>query len=112
MDIKITAEVKIDEIANIIDFIRKKVHELNYDKLVQLEDIKISIPFWFQRMIDLYYEKEYAYNGGPNWKRIFGAEVIDGYNNQICIFDSKASPEYTFLVLKIEHKPKSEKTSD
>ena len=98
MDIKITAEVKIDEIANIIDFIRKKVHELNCDKLVHLKDIRISIPFWFQRMLDLYYEQEYKYDGVPKWERLFNCEVIEGYNNQICIFNSKASPEEEFLV--------------
>ena len=77
MDIKITAEVKIDEIANIIDFIRRKVNELNYNERIRLKDIRISIPFWFQRMLDLYYEQEYKYDGVPKWKRIFGAEVID-----------------------------------
>ena len=112
MDIKITAEVRIDEIANIIDFIRRKVKELNYNERIRLKDIRISIPFWFQRKLDLYYEQEYKYDGLPKWERLFNCEVIEGYNNQICIFNSKASPEEEFLVLKIEHKPKSEKTSE
>ena len=102
MDIKITAEVKIDEIANIIDFIRTKVNELNYNERIRLKDIRISIPFWFQRMLDLYYEQEYKYDEVPKWERLFNCEVIEGYNNQICIFNSKALPEDEFDFYKIE----------
>ena len=112
MDIKITAERKIENIGNIISFINSQINEVHYKQNIPLAYIRVSIPFWFQQILDYYYNENIGHSGTPNFRRIFNCEVVDGYNNQICVFNSRAFPEQEFLVFKIEHTPKSEKTSD
>ena len=101
---KIT-EIQINKIHYIMRFIEEKTFELQYEKNIPLRYIKVSIPNWFQELI-YYYYRELGYDGIPKAAKIFACDIVDGYNNQICIFNSKALPEDEFDIYKIEIKVK------
>ena len=63
--------------------------------------IKISVPNYYRVLFDNYNYIKMAGNiqsmQMPNFDTIYGIEIVNGYNNQICVFDEYAKPEDEFL---------------
>ncbi len=63
--------------------------------------IKISVPSYYRVLFDNYNYIKMAGNiqsmQMPNFDTIYGIEIVNGYNNQICVFDEYAQPGDEFL---------------
>lgn len=83
----------LQEIRSDIFLLKKTVRDENR--------IKVSIPNFYRILFDDYRYKDMVGNilsmQMPNFTTIYGIEIVNGYNNQICIFDEYAKPEDEFL---------------
>ena len=63
--------------------------------------IKISIPSYYKILLDNYNYREmkanFLFMQMPKFETIYGIEIVNGQNNQICIFDEYAQPGDEFL---------------
>ena len=64
--------------------------------------IKISIQDYYRILFEIYFAKERSEASNQpkqtlNFTKIYGIEIVNGYINQICIFDEYAEPEDKFL---------------
>lgn len=81
---------KVDQI-----YIRVK-HQIDYLRQnIPEERIRVSIPHWFLNTIkETYQNQNYP---EVNVEKIFGVKIVEGYNNEIAVFDHLADPRSTFL---------------
>lgn len=69
-----------------IDYLRQNIPE---------ERIRVSIPHWFLNTIkETYQNQNYP---EVNVESLFGVKIVEGYNNEIAVFDHLADPRSTFL---------------
>ncbi len=63
--------------------------------------IKVSIPLFYRNALNYQIYQTSNINPFfmqiPNYNNIFGIEIVNGYNNQICVFDEYAQPGDEFL---------------
>ena len=81
---------KVDQIC-----IRIKYHIDYLKKTIPEERIRVSIPHWFLNTIKETYQNEN--NPEVNAEKIFGVKIVEGYYNEIVVFDYLADPRSTFL---------------
>lgn len=86
-------EALLYQIRRDIFLIRKTVKDDNR--------IKVSIPHFYRAIFEHYHYEYMKENPNftqiPVYETIYGIEIVNGYNNQICIFDEYAKPEDKFL---------------
>lgn len=82
-------EVSINSVNQVVSQIRKDIRALSPN--VATNDIKISIPLYYQRILRLFINGETFYPVSSDFREYFGAQVVLGYNNQICVFDAGGS---------------------
>lgn len=87
-------EVSINSVHEVVRQIRKDIYELS--KKARPADIKIAIPLHYQKILRLYINGETIYPVSADFREYFGAEVVLGYNNQICVFNERAVVESDF----------------
>ena len=89
-------ELKNDKIISLIIKIRENIYKLN-DRGIKNSNIKVSIPKYFQDFLigNSHFNNYFlVYNGNL---QIFDCDIIDGYNNQICVFFDRAISSSDFL---------------
>lgn len=95
----LTVETFTLSLASFQDFIkkiRKSVYDLEVQGRVKEKNIKISIPIFIQNVLEEFIRYEYQY--GQSLKKVLGGfDILPGYNNQVCIFNSEAYPEDFFI---------------
>lgn len=80
-------EVSINSVNQVVSQIRRDIKYL--ERRTPPNDIKIAIPLYYQKLLRLYVNEQTIYPVGPEFREYFGAQVILGYNNQICVFDAQ-----------------------
>lgn len=84
-----TSEIGIN---TIISEIQHDIQIMKHKMNIPEERIKVSIPKFFLTIMEMYLEKIYFQEFEIKLKKtLFGAEIVEGYNNQICVFDEMAT---------------------
>lgn len=75
----------------IIEKIKKDIRFLNQIGIYD-SNIFISIPTFIKGLLEAYLKNETPNNGSFNFNCFYGAKIVPGYNNQICVFYDMAMP--------------------
>lgn len=75
--------------------VKYQIDILKYEFHIQEERIRVSIPHWFQNITKDYYKINDLEKS--NLIKLFGSEIVLGYNNEIAVFDMMADPRDNFL---------------
>lgn len=86
---------------NSINSVENVIQQINQDiKILQRRfapnDIKISIPKFYQKLLEFYFRDQRCWSGHFDFREHFGCEVVIGYNSQICVFGEDANPNGPF----------------
>jgi hypothetical protein len=87
----VTISISFRSIEDLVEKIRKDIYNLRVQGMVRDSDIKISMPIFFQEIIQYSIPAIYLYK--RSMSELWGNfEIVPGYNNQICVFNQKARP--------------------
>lgn len=84
-------KVMVPNMNIIFNKIRSDIHFLTNNGSYEMY-LRVSIPTFWMSILERYYIQEYGFSP-EGLGTIFGIKIQQGYNNQICVYDSMASYE-------------------